>query len=193
MTTVTTSQNFIGQLLGFMRGGSSNELKNCDLLPPSPPIVEEEPIVKEEPIVEKEPIVEEEVNNMLQLIHPDLLEQNVYEIQPPQAHRLQTVSEIQKQEKLIPGKFEYIKDISTKEMLSNAWQAITMTENWNFVKKPIESFSWSNDPRINIISNKMVELGYNEHSGSSFGYTMRAMQYIAQNGEEKYKEMRDIN
>lgn len=68
-----------------------------------------------------------------------------------------------------------------------------MTENWNFVKQPIESFSWSNDPRINIISNKMVELGYNEHSGSSFGYTMRAMQYISQNGEEKYKEMRDKN
>jgi hypothetical protein len=39
----------------------------------------------------------------------------------------------------------------------------------------------------------MVELGYNGHSGSSFGYTMRAMQYIAQNGEEKYKGMRDIN
>ena len=179
MTTVTTSQNFIGQLLGFMRGGPSNELKNCDLLPPSPLIVEEEPIV------------EEEVNNMLQLIHPDLLEQNVYEIQPPQVPSIQTVSEIQKQEKLIPGKFEYIKDTSTKEMLSNAWKAITITENWNFVKQPIESFSWSNDPRINIISNKMVELGYIEHSGSSFGYTMRAMQYIAQNGEDKYKEMRE--
>jgi hypothetical protein len=86
-----------------------------------------------------------------------------------------------------------VTDISEREMLINAWQAITMTENWNFVKQPIESFSWSNDPRINIISNKMVELGYNGHSGSSFGYTMRAMQYIAQNGEDKYKEMRDIN
>ena len=81
MTTVTTSQNFIGQLLGFMRGGPSNELKNCDLLPPSPLIVEEEPIV------------EEEVNNMLQLIHPDLLEQNVFEnlhSEAIQIHRLLT-------------------------------------------------------------------------------------------------------
>lgn len=122
MTTVTTSQNFISQLLGFMRGGPSDELKNCDLLPPSPPIVEEE------------------VNNMLQLIHPDLLEQNIYEIQPPQAPRLQTVSEIQKQEKLIPGKFEYIKDTSTKEMLSNAWPGHYNDRKLEFCKATYRKF-----------------------------------------------------
>ena len=172
MTTVTASQNFIGQLIGWLRGGPADELTNFDLLPPSPPIIDE---------------VKEEVNTILQLIHPDLLEQNIFEIQPPQAPR-QNVQETQQQYNFIPGNFEYVNDNSERLMLSNAWQAITMTENWNFVKQPIESFSWSNDPRINIISNKMVELGYNEHSGSSFGYTMRHMQFIAQNGEEKYIE-----
>jgi hypothetical protein len=34
----------------------------------------------------------------------------------------------------------------------------------------------------------MVELGYDGHSGCSFGYTMRIMQYIAKYGEEKYKK-----
>lgn len=179
MTTVTTSQNFIGHLIGWLRSGPADELTNFDLLPPSPPIVEE---------------IKEEQNTILQLIHPDLLEQNVFETQPPQAPR-QNVSETPdiQQDNFIPGNFEYVTDNSERLMLSNAWQAITMTENWNFVKQPIESFSWSNDPRINIISNKMVELGYNDHSGSSFGYTMRAMQYIAQKGEEKYKEMKNIN
>ena len=138
--------------------------ENISLLPPSPPTVLEE-------------------SNVLQLIHPDLTDQN----------NIGTQEHVRCQDNFIPGNFEYVTDNSEREILINAWQAITMTENWNFVKQPIESFSWSNDPRINIISNKMVELGYNEHSGSSFGYTMRAMQYIAQNGEDKYKEMIDIN
>ena len=92
------------------------------------------------------------------------------------------------EENIIPGRFEYIKDSWQREMLVNAWQAITITENWDFVKQDIDSFMWSNDPRINIISKKMEELGYNGHSGASYGFTMRTMQYIAQNGEKKYKE-----
>lgn len=87
----------------------------------------------------------------------------------------------------VPGKFEYTND-RDRAMFANAWQAITLTENWDFVKADIESFMWSDDPRIDIISSKMEALGYNGHSGASFGYTMRTMQYIARNGEEKFKE-----
>jgi hypothetical protein len=87
----------------------------------------------------------------------------------------------------IPGKFEYTNE-RDRLMFSNAWRAITLTENWDFVKADIESFTWSDDPIIDIISAKMDELGYNGHSGASFGYTMRTMQYIARNGEEKFKE-----
>jgi hypothetical protein len=35
----------------------------------------------------------------------------------------------------------------------------------------------------------MEELGYDGHSGASFGWTMRTMQYIANHGEKKYKEI----
>ncbi len=94
---------------------------------------------------------------------------------------------IENDEAFVPGKFDYVNDWD-REMLSNAWQAITLTENWDFMKSNIESFMWSEDPRVNIISSKMVELGYNGHSGASFGYTMRRMQYIAQNGEQKFRE-----
>jgi hypothetical protein len=94
---------------------------------------------------------------------------------------------IENDEAFVPGKFDYVNDWD-REMLSNAWQAITLTENWDFMKSDIESFMWSEDPRVNIISAKMVELGYNGHSGTSFGYTMRRMQYIAQNGEQKFRE-----
>jgi hypothetical protein len=89
----------------------------------------------------------------------------------------------------IPGRFEYIKDKHTKEMLVNAWQAITLTENWKFVAKDIDSFQMSNAPEIWIISNKMEELGYQCHSGFSFGWTMRQMQFISKKGEEEYKQL----
>jgi hypothetical protein len=91
----------------------------------------------------------------------------------------------------IPGKFDYIKPKSAnyKKMLVNAYQAITQTETWNFVKQDCESFMFSKDPKIWVISDKMVELGYDGHSGSSFGCTMRNMQYIAQNGEKKFMEL----
>lgn len=94
---------------------------------------------------------------------------------------------IENDEAFVTGKFDYVNHWD-REMLSNAWQAITLTENWDFMKSDIESFMWSEDPRVNIISAKMVELGYDGHSGASFGYTMRRMQYIAQNGEQKFRE-----
>ena len=90
----------------------------------------------------------------------------------------------------VPGKFDYIKanHANYKKMLVNAYQAITQTETWSFLKQPTGSFMSSKDPRINLISEKMVELGYDGHSGSSFGCTMRDMQYIANNGEEKFRD-----
>jgi len=93
---------------------------------------------------------------------------------------------IENNEAFVPGKFHYVNEWD-KEMFTNAWQAITLTENWEFMKTDIESFMWSDDPRVDIINAKMVELGYNGHSGASFGYTMRRMQYLARNGEEKFK------
>lgn len=86
---------------------------------------------------------------------------------------------------------EYIKNPNTREMCTNAWKAITFSNNWDFVAQDIESFMWSNDPRIDVITEKMEELGYNGHSGTSFGFTMRNMQYLVQNGEDKFKKLFD--
>jgi hypothetical protein len=88
---------------------------------------------------------------------------------------------------------EYIKNEYTREMCTNAWKAITFSNNWDFVAQDIESFMWSDDPRIDIITEKMIEFGYNGHSGSSFGCTMRNMQYLVQNGEDKFKKLFDEN
>ena len=143
------------------------------LLPPSPPTVSDE------------------AGNLLQLMHPDTVERNDIE-SPPQAP-LPVRENVEQQPvyiNIIPGKFEYVTCSSEREMLSNAWLAITQTETWNFVKQPVESFMMCNDNRIWIITAKMEELGYYGHSGFSFGWTMRQMQYIAQNGENSYRILR---
>ena len=90
----------------------------------------------------------------------------------------------------VPGKFEYIKPSSAhyKIMLVNAFQAVSQTESWDFMKKDCESFMFSQDPSVEIISKKMIELGYNGHSGCSFGCIMRDMQYIAKHGEKQFME-----
>ena len=90
----------------------------------------------------------------------------------------------------VPGKFDYIKPSSAsyKAMLINAFQAVSQTELWDFMKKDCESFMSSTDPSVLIISKKMVELGYDGHSGCSFGCIMRDMQYIAKYGEQKFME-----
>lgn len=87
------------------------------------------------------------------------------------------------------GKMYYIEDNHYKLMMTNAWQAITQTNTWDFVAQDIDSFMWSSDPRINEITEKMCELGYDGHSGCSFGCTMRNMQYLAQKGEEEFKKL----
>jgi hypothetical protein len=91
--------------------------------------------------------------------------------------------------KIGDGKFQYISNLDDRNMLINAWLAITLTNNWDFIAEDIESFMWSNDPRINDILRKMEELGYHGHSGSSFGFVMRNMQYLIQNGENKFIEL----
>jgi hypothetical protein len=73
-------------------------------------------------------------------------------------------------------------------MLQNAWAAITQLELWDYMRRETDSFMLSRDPEINIITDKMAELGYDGHSGSSFGWTMRQMQYIAEHGESNYMD-----
>jgi hypothetical protein len=87
------------------------------------------------------------------------------------------------------GNFDYINNNIDREIITNAWQAITLTQTWSFIAEDIDSFMFSNEPRLNTIYKKMEELGYEGHSGSSFGITLRYMQYLAQNGEEGFKKL----
>jgi hypothetical protein len=84
--------------------------------------------------------------------------------------------------------FNYTDDHS-RVMLENAYTAISLTEMWDYMKKNSDSYMFSTDKEIKIISDKIEELGYHGHSGASFGLTMRNMQFIALHGLEEHKKM----
>jgi hypothetical protein len=86
------------------------------------------------------------------------------------------------------GKFEFIEDKHSRYLLINAFEAITETEAWYFVSLERESFMFDNSPKIYDIMNAMERCSYPPgHSGSSFGWTMRQMQFLANHGIQKYK------
>lgn len=57
-------------------------------------------------------------------------------------------------DKIGDGEMEYIKDKSDREIFTNAWKAITITENWDFVAHEMDCFALSKDPRIFEITEK---------------------------------------
>ena len=117
-------------------------------------------------------------------------EMNILPPSPPNNSSIISPLEHQQNDDIfIFGKFIYVKDDNKKEMLQNAWTAITQLDLWDYMKRDTDSYMMSSDKEINIITEKMAELGYDGHSGASFGWTMREMQFIAQNGLEAYKNM----
>ena len=91
----------------------------------------------------------------------------------------------------VKGQFDYIKNNSEKRMLQTAYQAINILELWNYMKQDPgpNGFVFGGDVRVRQIYNKIEELGYHGHSGSSFGCVLRDMQIIAQKGEKEYRKI----
>lgn len=137
------------------------------LYPPKPPSVD---VVKYEPDTQEHNPVLQEPNNVLQ--------EHILVSEPETNNDTYT-----------PGMFLYIDDECSRTMLQNAWISITQLNLWNYLLIDTESYMFNNDITLNTIHNKMIELGYDGHSGGSFGWTMRQMQYIANHGEEKYKNL----
>jgi hypothetical protein len=89
------------------------------------------------------------------------------------------------------AEFNYsIYDSNNRIMLKNAHGAITMAEGWDWIRNfQGQSFMFSKDAMIGKISKNMVSLGYDNHSGSSYGWTMRCMEHLAKNGKDAFLAM----
>lgn len=85
------------------------------------------------------------------------------------------------------SRFDFITDEHERMMLEDAYNAITLSENWDFVKQDCASFMFSQSPKIWEITAKM---NYTGHSGASFGLTMRTMQFIAKHGMDAFVKSR---
>lgn len=122
-------------------------------------------------------------DNILSIINPsehDTSPENYYELE----------NKPEEPDKFIHGMFLYMtSDDNTRKMLQNAWLAITQLKLWDYMKRDNTSYTMSDDPEIWTITKKMEELGYEGHSGFSFGWTMRNMQYIALYGEESFMKI----
>ena len=86
------------------------------------------------------------------------------------------------------GEFDYVLNELDKSMLINAWKSINQTNMWEFVKDHDGPFMFSTDSRLDIIMDKMTELGFTSHSGFSFAFTLRQIQYLATHGEPIFRQ-----
>jgi hypothetical protein len=89
--------------------------------------------------------------------------------------------------------FEFVQNSHTRSLVSNGYRAVTELELWPWLKgfEPSAStgFMFSDHPNVIKIGNKMESFPNPPgHSGSSFGFTLRHLQYIAKYGTDEYKK-----
>lgn len=82
--------------------------------------------------------------------------------------------------------------IDTKVMIASAVDAVDQLEAWSQLASyspPVNSgFMFDTSPLVNRVTNKICELNDN-HSGSSMGWTMRQIEFIAKNGVDAYIQL----
>ena len=84
-----------------------------------------------------------------------------------------------------PGDFSFLADKEIQRMLTDAYKAIEMAEGWDYMKTdPGENgYMFTRSDMLTKIGSKMT---YGDHSGSSYGWTMRMMQRLARIGWETF-------
>jgi hypothetical protein len=77
-------------------------------------------------------------------------------------------------------------DEDSKMMIKDGINAVTVSEMWDWLKtyepEEYKGFMFSTHPNLNKIGNNM----YGGHSGASYAWTMRQLEYIAKNGFEAF-------
>ena len=83
------------------------------------------------------------------------------------------------------GNFYFVKDPFFNKCFTDAYNAITILDFWEILKKPILSFT----SYYNFEFNQLERLADKDgiHNGSSYGFTMRNMELIAKYGWDYWK------
>jgi len=86
------------------------------------------------------------------------------------------------------GNMDYISNEHDRQILENAYKAITFTNSWEFIREK-NIYDELDHKKLKEISNMMVYLGYDSHSGFSFRWAINAMKYLVINGEAVFKNL----
>lgn len=85
--------------------------------------------------------------------------------------------------------FAFVSSNHERFMLKSAYDTITINEGWDLLKNfQGKNFMFDAGKKINALMTKINTAYGDNHSGCSIACTMRVMEYIANNGYEKYKE-----
>jgi len=55
------------------------------------------------------------------------------------------------------SRFNYLHDNNMREMFETAYQAITINELWDYMKKDVDSYMFNRDDEVRRIYNKIEE------------------------------------
>ena len=89
-----------------------------------------------------------------------------------------------------PGDFSFMQDEHSRKYVKDAYDAMIIAEQIELMKEEPEAdkgYMFTSDERYELIHKHMQFL--NEHSGSSYAWTMREVQLIAQKGWTVYVNM----
>ena len=87
------------------------------------------------------------------------------------------------------GDFRFVKDQPSIDALRDAWIAIEKVDGWDFLRDyKTRSFMMEDPPEKLKEINRTLKY---DHSGSSYGWTMRSMQFIATKGWTEYAAQYD--
>ena len=79
-----------------------------------------------------------------------------------------------------------------KNMIESAYHTVNRMEKWDYLRRYSPSkdtgYMFDQDPTIGEITNAINDNWDGGHSGCSMGYTMRRIQYIANNGFQDFKQ-----
>jgi len=86
--------------------------------------------------------------------------------------------------------FDFITDLQNRAFLVSAFNAITNCELWSWFNDfdSSNNFMFSTGSEIDLLRAELSKDPINNfHSGASYGFVLRQMEYIAKNGYETYK------
>lgn len=97
---------------------------------------------------------------------------------------------------LSASSFDFIDCQMTRSCIQNGCWAMDQTNLWDWLRTyevdPSCGFMFAKEPEIGIIGNVMGRIDAPvqvSHSGTSYGFTMHKLHYIAKNGFEAYKTL----